>query len=227
MLIYPTLKLSPLQGMAGMGGGVVSRALGAVPLPEIGDFYQGGYVAGYIDQSPGDYIITHGLIVAPKASGQSYKKYKNSNNDPSGTSLYDGASNTSAMDSSEYPAAHFCAGLTINGYSDWYMPARWELEIAYFNLKPSTAQNSTNSQDSNINPYAVPQRSAYTTSNPPQTSVSSFSGSSSEAFAEGFYWSSSRYSTTSAWRIGFNDGQAATSGKNNPEYVRAFRKFAV
>jgi len=40
MLIYPTLKLSPLQGMAGMGGGVVSRStMGAGGGDNVYSFY--------------------------------------------------------------------------------------------------------------------------------------------------------------------------------------------
>jgi hypothetical protein len=44
---------------------------------------------------------------------------------------------------------------SIGGFTDWYLPARYELDIAYFNLKPSTQANDT-SWGSNV--YSVPQR---------------------------------------------------------------------
>jgi hypothetical protein len=37
----------------------------------------------------------------------------------------------------DHPAAQFCVNLSIGGFTDWYLPARYELDIAYFNLKPS------------------------------------------------------------------------------------------
>jgi hypothetical protein len=33
--------------------------------------------------------------------------------------------------------------LSIGGHTDWYLPARYELDIAYFNLKPGTRVNDT------------------------------------------------------------------------------------
>ena len=62
MLIYPTLKLSPLQGMAGMGGGVVSRStMGA----------GGGGLAGYTSLSLNGMITTTGSwqLFSPASNG--------------------------------------------------------------------------------------------------------------------------------------------------------------
>lgn len=42
-----------------------------------------------------------------------------------------------------YPAAHYCNNLTAGGYTDWYLPARDELEVIYRNLKPDTNSNTT------------------------------------------------------------------------------------
>jgi hypothetical protein len=36
-----------------------------------------------------------------------------------------------------YPSAHFCNNLTVGGFTDWYMPAKNELEVCYYNLKPT------------------------------------------------------------------------------------------
>ena len=198
-------------------------------LPEIGDFYQGGYFAGYISQTA-DGNATHGLIVAPAASGyngESTLQWKTSNTSTSGTSSeYDGAANTANMADANHPAANYCAGLSIGGYSDWYLPARDELEIAYYNLKPTTNRNSTSY---GTNSYAVPQRgSNYTAGDPAQTSVAAFQSGGAEDFVANFHWSSTETSSTIAWALGFIDGtQPSGSGKTFNGYVRAFRKFAV
>jgi hypothetical protein len=34
--------------------------------------------------------------------------------------------------SRDHPAAEFCVNLSIGGHTDWYLPARYELDIAYF-----------------------------------------------------------------------------------------------
>jgi hypothetical protein len=146
----------------------------------IGQFYQGGYFAGYISHTSNS-TATHGLIVAPKETGESSSlQWKTTATTTSGTSsLYDGAANTASMSNANHPAANYCAGLTIDGYSDWYLPAPYELDIAYFNLKPTTTSNS----DAGENPFSVPERTGeYTAGNPTQTSVSIFQSGGSQAF---------------------------------------------
>jgi hypothetical protein len=68
------------------------------------------------------------------------------------SSNFDGKANTDLMMSliadstysaGAFPAAQFCADLSIGGHTDWYLPARYELDIAYFNLKPGTQGNDT------------------------------------------------------------------------------------
>ena len=196
-------------------------------LPKIGDFYEGGYFAGYISHTANG-NATHGLIVAPKASGssESQLQWKTTNTTTFGTSSeYDGAANTANMANANHPAANYCAGLTINGYSDWYLPALYELEIAYYNLKPTTESNTTSH---GINSYAVPQRgSNYTAGNPTQTSVADFQSGGAEAFLAVGHWSSTELSSTTAQLLQFSDGIQGGTQKTNNRYVRAFRKFAV
>jgi len=199
-------------------------------LPEIGDFYEGGYFAGLISYTA-DGNATHGLIVAPLASGSSgaTKQWKTANTSTSGTSSeYDGAANTANMANTDHPAANFCAGLTINGYSDWYLPALYELEIAYYNLKPTTEINDI---QFGTNSYAVPQRgSDYTAGDPAQTSVAAFQGGGAESFVEFFeqsYWSSTESTSTRAWVLEFQNGEQSDRFKTSTDAVRAFRKFAI
>jgi hypothetical protein len=202
----------------------------------IGQFAQGGYFAGYISTT-GNGIATHGLIVAPAASGYNNKtklQYQTATALESNIdSSYDGATNTANMvsiETSTFPAGEYCAGLTINGYNDWYLPARWELEIAYYNLKPSTTENKTFAYLTNA--YSVPARSTpYTTTDPAQTSVALFQSGGSEAFEEDAHWSSTQENQNNAYEIWFSHGDHQHNSpsyiKTTQNYVRAFRKFAL
>ena len=199
-------------------------------LPRIGDFYKGGYFAGLISHTAdGIENATHGLIVAPAASGyngESTLQWKTSQTSTSGTSSeYDGAANTANMADASHPAANYCAGLSIGGYSDWYLPARYELEIAYYNLKPTTQSNSTSF---GTNAYSVPARgSDYTAGDPAQTSVTAFQSGGAEAFVASFHWSSTELFSVNAWLLSFDNGFQLNFSKTYSAYVRAFRKFAV
>jgi hypothetical protein len=197
---------------------------------QIGDAYEGGYFAGYISHTA-DGNATHGLIVAPAASGyngESQTAWKTENTSTSGTSSeYDGAANTANMADASHPAADYCAGLSIGGYSDWYLPALYELEIAYYNLKPTTASNDTSF---GTNSYAVPQRgSDYTAGDPAQTSVAAFQSGGAEDFVADDHWSSTELSSTDASRLSFSNGlqKSVLNHKIFGNYVRAFRKLAL
>jgi hypothetical protein len=79
----------------------------------------------------------------------------------------------------DHPAAEFCVNLSIGGHTDWYLPARYELDIAYFNLKPGTQVNNTG-WGSNI--YSVPKRdNNYSPTFPRQSILTPFN-TSAEAF---------------------------------------------
>ena len=205
-------------------------------LPEIGDFYGGGYFAGLISHTA-DGNPTHGLIVAPAASGyngQTVLQLKTSNTGTSGTSSeYDGAANTEAMVADDningqinHPAANYCAGLTINGYNDWYLPAFYELEIAYYNLKPTSDFNST-AFGANIYSVPGPRTANYTLTTPGQTTVADFRGA--EAFISTWHHSSSenQNNSTRTRSFDFNNGQEIFLNKVSSVYVRAFRRFAL
>jgi hypothetical protein len=206
-------------------------------LPPIGEAYEGGYVAGYISHTA-DGSPTHILIVSPESTGETTSlSWKTSSTSTSGaTSVFDGYANTQAMVAAgiaDHPAANFCVGLSIGGYSDWYLPARLELEIAYFNLKPTTDNNSTSV---GVNDYSVPKRiSNYTVSNPAQTSVALFQSSGGQDFYPGistviaaneFYWSSNETSATNAPSAAMGNGGTVNTGKGSSLRVRAFRRVA-
>jgi len=198
-------------------------------LPSIGDAYEGGFFAGLISHTDNG-VATHGLIVAPSASGyngQATLQWKTTNTSTAGTtSPFDGAINSANMNNASHPAAQYCEGLTIGGYSDWYLPARYELDIAYENLKPTTTNNNTSW---GINPYSVPERTVNRTAGAPaQTSLAAFQTGGAQTFVAGFHWSSTEASAANAWNLRFDNGSQGGGDKDNGLlYVRAFRKFAL
>jgi hypothetical protein len=127
--------------------------------------------------------------------------------------------------STVYPAAHFCNDLVIGGFSDWYMPAKNELEVCYYNLKPTTTNNVT---VSGINPNAVPARASnYTTGNPAQTTAANFKSTGTEDFDASFYWASTEFSSSLANRTNFGNGYQGSGYKYFATRVRAVRRVAV
>jgi hypothetical protein len=201
----------------------------------IGEPFGGGFFAGYISHTA-DGNPTHALIVAPRATGATGTDYtlttmlawKTANTTTADTgSSFDGAANTAAMVTAgidDHPAAQFCVNLSIGGFTDWYLPARYELDIAYFNLKPSTDANNT-SWGTNI--YAVPQRNInWTTTYPAQTALTAFN-TTAEAFVADKHWSSSEFNTSNGWFVNFNFGNQSNLGKTTGTRVRAFRRIAL
>ena len=197
----------------------------------IGDAYQGGFFAGYISHTANG-VATHLLIVAPAASGYNGGTglaLKTSNTSTAGTNnAFNGSVNSANMNNASHPAAQYCEGLTIGGYSDWYLPARYELEIAYYNLKPTTTSNDTGS---GINSYSVPARNSnYTAGTPAQTTVNAFKTGNSQAFIDNWHWSSTEGpSGTGGYIQRFDSGQigAFNDIKTDLYKVRAFRKVAL
>ena len=215
--------------MSGMMLNLVGGTFGEAFPTVIGQAYGGGYYAGQIGVSS---VATHYLVVGPVASAEiTNTQYKNANTGvPGADSVINGPQNTADMvadgNATVYPAAHFCNDLVIGGFSDWYMPAQNELEICYYNLKPTTLSNNTGTS---TNPNAVPARASnYTTSNPAQTSVADFKSTGTQDFSIDQYWCSNEHSTTRAWLISFNDGrQYSYQTKSTMFSVRAVRRVAV
>jgi hypothetical protein len=194
-------------------------------IPDIGAAYQGGFFAGQISTA-GNSIADYNLVVAPLSSGQTADQWKTSNTSTAGTSsVIDGPTNSSNMNNASHPAAQFCEGLTIGGFSDWYMPAANELEVCYFNLKPGTASNNTSY---GINANAVPARASnYTAGDPAQTAATDFQAGNTEAFVSSSYFTSTESSATLAIFQNFNVGNQDGTTKDNNIYVRAVRRVAV
>ena len=196
----------------------------------IGQTYQGGFYAGQISTA-GNSIADYNLVVGPVASAENASiKWKNSGGQTPGTdSVINGPQNTADMvadgSSTVYPAAHFCNDLVIGGYSDWYMPAKNEMEVCYYNLKPTTQSNNTSS---GINANAVPARASnYTAGTPAQTSATDFKVTGAEDFAVDCYWNSTETGNSYAAASYFASGHQYSTVKYTSRRVRAVRRVAV
>lgn len=217
-------------------------ASGAITMPTnfygksnilaIGDAYEGGFFAGQISTTANG-VATHNLVIGPLSTAENASiQWKNARTLTSGAdSDIDGPQNTADMvadgSSTVYPAAHFCNNLSLGGFSDWYMPAKNEFEVCYFNLKPTTSSNNDNF---GINPNAVPARASnYTSGNPAQTSAAAFQSGGAEAFAviSGLYWSSTIWSATKALFQTFTSGNQGAFNKDYSGRVRAVRRLTV
>ena len=200
----------------------------ATPGPTvIGQAFGGGFYAGQIGVSS---VATHYLIVAPLSSGQFTGQWKNSTSGtPGADSVIDGPQNTADMvadgSSTDYPCAYFCNDLVVGGQTDWYMPAKNELEVCYYNLKPDTTPNSTSS---GINPNAVPARASnYTTGTPARTSAADFQTGGTQPFVAAYYWSSTEVGSKYGSRQYFEEGTQNSIYKTNSIRVRAVRRIPV
>jgi len=199
------------------------------PVMQVGDAYAGGFYAGQISTA-GNSIADYNLVVGPISSAEnSSKQWKTSNTTTAGTSsVIDGPANSTAMNDASHPAAQFCEAVTVGGFSDWYMPAQNELEVCYYNLKPTTTANNTSY---GLNPNAVPSRAStyYTSGTPPRTSSVTFQSGGAQAFASiaPYYWNSTETSSTRGGMQFFNVGRQGNYLKTYSYSVRAIRRVAV
>ncbi|WP_417312405.1 DUF1566 domain-containing protein [Ectopseudomonas khazarica] len=193
-------------------------------LPAIGSPFQGGFFAGLFNING----QLHGLIVAPKATGeQDEASWGEYGKDIAGaTSVYDGLTNTQAMAAEGYPLAKWALELEIDGHTDWYLPSRDELEILYRQFKPTSETNYPYGRHGE-NSSAVPITQHYSAEAPAQTGHEAFQEGGDQAFEDSWYWSSSQCSPYTAWGQTFVDGTQTSGRKATELRARAVRKFTV
>ena len=199
------------------------------------------------------------VIVAPKASGEHAGiALKNASTalPTACQTLTGGLAATQAMrdadTSTVYPAAHWARGLNIGGKTDWYIPARDELELCWRNLKPVTTNNYVTADrptgasfnyanngsygdtaaTHGTNNNSSPTGAAYTASVPGQTAATAFRTGGAEAyeFGSAYYWSSSDYSASFAWGQYWHSsvpGYQGNVGKSSTRRARAVRRSAI
>ena len=107
-------------------------------IPAIGEEWpeQGGVYAGMVRGSNG--LPDYHLIVATGPTAQQKEvTYGSAGKSTAGADHeWDGLANTIALAESDndHPAAHWAHILRLNGFRDWYLPARRELSLLYANV---------------------------------------------------------------------------------------------
>jgi hypothetical protein len=170
----------------------------------IGDI---GPAGGFVFYITGDGL--HGLEAAPEdiggnatATSVAWGCYGTLLSGMNELGVGSGAHNTSQRDLCDDPttAAKSAAAYVHNGYTDWFLPSKDELNLMWVNLADTDEGGAgTNSGVGDLG-------------NP-------------GGFANTFYWSSSQYISYSAWSQNFYDGTQFGPSKGFTVRVRAVRAF--
>ncbi len=196
----------------------------AIPAA-IGAALAGGFYYGMINVG----AETFALIVSPKLVGEYVGPWNGSNASVAGAEHYaDGYANTTALVEAGSEMAQWARSLNIDGYNDWYIPARDELELLYRHLKPTDDDNSESFRDGD-NPSSVPVGYPYTETSPGQTTVDAFKQGGEQALAPNWHWASTQYAPTpySAWSQNFDHGYQDSTHGSYAGRARAVRRLKI
>jgi hypothetical protein len=99
------------------------------PVPAIGSFWEGGYYIGNIQVGS----LTYAVIIADQATKSVAAAHTGGVPTDGSTSLVDGRTNTALQTNAANAAANYCRSISLNGYTDWYLPAKDEVDLAWAN----------------------------------------------------------------------------------------------
>ena len=166
----------------------------------VGDYYQGGVIY-WLEPKRSE---QHGLIIdikdAPDAKGYAWDTTPPSKTGATDNKPFGGKTNTqtiiAAIDAKRAQAASVCASSHNQDYSDWYLPAKEELELILGKGKITA----------NI--------------------IKTAKAHGGHTFNHTPYWSSTEFHVNSAWNVtGGSATQASTYKKNILLSVRCIRSF--
>lgn len=135
-----SLNDAAVRGLAGVPSGAISidDFYGASAGPStFGEVFEGGYYMGTICAAGSCYYLT----MAPNATGCACCAWKTADTCSSvGDDQVNGFGNTyDHLANASHPAGNFTATRSINGFTDWYLPAKCELYQLYTNQGCSPA----------------------------------------------------------------------------------------
>ena len=191
-------------------------------LPQIGTPLAGGFYAGRFQNAAAHFA----LIVSPAAGdiegtwGEPGKMLDGCRN------FVDGKQNTIDLAEAGSELARLLMQLDINGFTDWFLPARDQLELLYRNLKPTTEETWGSYMDGH-NTHSVPPGDLYTNGKPVQTDIVAFQEDGDHALHDTWYWTSTQYSAHNAFCQDFGDGYQYGLGKSNELRARAVRQIQL
>jgi hypothetical protein len=171
----------------------------------IGDLYGGGIVFYVYDQGQKGLIAS--LDDLDGGSGTAWSNVSGTEIGIGARSFYSGPSNTSAITGQSghtSSAAQLCADYSNEGYSDWYLPAAWELDLLYHS---AYVISRTLGEDANI----------HTNGFDPAFEAPTF----------GSYWSSTEHDGSNAKYYSFNSGALGSGSKTEAFRVRAVRAYGL
>ena len=186
----------------------------------IGQPYGGGFIGGKINVSGTIYYLIIGTAV--KAGFWGPESSTGGGTLAGTSSLIDGPTNSATLKAMggafgfTHEAAIYCEDLTTGGYTDWYLPALNELEVIYYNLKPTTTANYTaTSSGSNSNAVSPePANTNYTSGLPAQTNIASFRSGGLNKIPNGNVWTSTEFAAGTAYIQNFDNGAQSTISKD-------------
>lgn len=188
----------------------------------IGDSFGGGYYAGTYSLT-GDNNPTHLLIVADKSYELSGTAAWSTINQAILTNDYDGLYNTNQLNDSNHPLCQQVRSLNIGGYTDWYIPSKYEMWMLKEVFAPFAGGTSTSD---GANPYKFLK----STTNWPNSSLPGGSwdarwrSDGSQVFTSDYYWTSTEASSSQVYAMSIISGiptsDSKTAGSNKYRPIR-------
>ncbi len=183
------------------------NALTEHTIPAVGTAMLGGFFAGLVNING----QTKGIIVAPKSTCEYKVKWSESEVRIQGAECpVDGQQNTLDMIAAGAILGKWVQALNIDGFTDWHIPSRDQMEIIYRAFKSTTDENWP---CAGVNISSVPPHNLYTNNSPAQCELAEFKEGGEQAFDTACYWTSTQVGEAYAWIQHRTMGTSTTTGR--------------